>query len=89
MPFYSNAANFALLCYGVCCDTHCSRFKIPRRGFQTLRCLPLDTTALKFNQIGNCTRCDEQDERNEHNRRRIATYDEPKRCGAIHKRAKF
>ena len=36
MPFYSNAANFALLCYGVCCDTHCSRFKIPLRNFKIL-----------------------------------------------------
>ncbi|WP_298027811.1 hypothetical protein [uncultured Campylobacter sp.] len=82
MPFYSNAANFALSYYDACCATHCSRFKIslrnfkisshdasrfrrkssganaasgrnfkiPHRCFQNLRCLPLDTASLKFNQ---------------------------------------
>ncbi len=34
MPFYSNAANFALLCYDACCAAHCSRFKISLRNFK-------------------------------------------------------
>lgn len=36
MPFYSNAANFALLYYDACCVTHCSRFKISLRNFKIL-----------------------------------------------------
>ena len=53
-------------------------FKIPRRCFQNLRCLPLDTAALNLTKHDGRTKYDEQDERNEHNRRRKTTRDEPK-----------
>lgn len=126
MPFYSYAANFALLCYDACYDTHYSRFKIslrnfkahrtthpdfaakalaqtppaveilsrnfkiPRRCFQNLRCLPLDTAALNLTKHDGRTKYDEQDERNEHNRRHKAEHVEPKKVhGVDRKRAKF
>ncbi|WP_314986344.1 hypothetical protein [uncultured Campylobacter sp.] len=50
MPFYSYAANFALLYYGVCCATHCSRFKISLRNFKAHRAAHPDFVAKALAQ---------------------------------------
>ena len=65
-------------------------FKIPRRCFQTLRRLPLDTASLKFNQIGNRARCDGQTATMNKTLCHKAEHVEPKKVhGVDRKRAKF